>query len=91
MGRFVKITLAVFAFAIFYGGMASHEVKAADPYGVYGDNPWAGTRWMIRARAIGMIPDENDGVLGGAAADLGVNDDYMPELDFTYFLDDNFK
>lgn len=36
-----------------------------------------------------MIPDENDGELGGASADLGVNNAVMPELDFSYFFTDN--
>jgi outer membrane protein len=53
-------------------------------------NPWAGTQWLIRGRIIGMVPDENDGRLGGASADLGVDDAVMPELDFTYFFTDNF-
>ncbi len=54
------------------------------------DDPWAGTKWLIRGRVIGMIPDENDGRLGGAPAGLGVNEAVMPELDFSYFLNDNF-
>lgn len=54
------------------------------------DSPWAGTKWLIRGRVIGMIPDENDGRLGGAPAGLGVDEAVMPELDFTYFLNDNF-
>ena len=52
-------------------------------------DPWAGMGWLIRGRLIGMIPDENDGELGGASADLGVNNAVMPELDFSYFFTDN--
>lgn len=51
-------------------------------------DPWAGTKWLIRGRVIGMIPDENDGKLGGASADLKVDDAVMPELDFSYFVTD---
>lgn len=53
------------------------------------ENPWAGTEWLIRGRVIGMIPDENDGRLGGASAPLRVDDAVMPELDFTYFFTEN--
>ena len=45
---------------------------------------------MIRGRAIGVIPDENDGRLAGAPASFSVNDAIMPELDISYFLTDNF-
>ena len=65
----------------------AHAVDLFEP--VPDSNPWAGTKWLIRARAIGMIPDENDGRLGGASADLSVDNAVMPELDFTYFVTDN--
>jgi outer membrane protein len=51
-------------------------------------NPWAGTQWLIRGRIIGMIPDESDGMLGGAAAGLEVDSAVVPELDFSYFFTD---
>ena len=51
-------------------------------------DPWAGTKLLVRGRVIGMIPDENDGKLGGASADLKVDNAVMPELDFSYFVTD---
>lgn len=53
-------------------------------------DPWAGTKWLIRARAMGMLPEENDGRLGGAPAPLRVDSALMPELDISYFINDNF-
>lgn len=53
------------------------------------DSPWAGTKWLVRGRVIGMLPDENDGRLAGGPASYDVEDAVMPELDFTYFLTDN--
>ncbi len=47
--------------------------------------------WLIRARAIGVIPQESStidvaGTLGGEAK---VDNSVMPELDFTYFFTQN--
>lgn len=44
--------------------------------------------WLIRARAIALVPDESAtiSVIGGDAA---VDTDYMPELDFSYFFTEN--
>lgn len=70
------------------GGMASAADLFEDVSGM--GTPWDGTRWLVRGRVIGMLPDENDGRVGGAPANLGVDDDVMPELDFTYFFNNNF-
>ena len=53
-------------------------------------NPWAGTKWMFRARALGVLPDESNGLLGGAPAALTAEDSVVPEFDITYFFNDNF-
>ena len=49
--------------------------------------------WMVRGRVIGVLPDEG-GVLkvGGATlpGDVDIGDQYVPELDITYFFNDNF-
>ncbi len=50
------------------------------------DNPW-----MVRVRAIGVMPDESgDLSVGGAAlaGDVDIGDQYVPELDITYFFTD---
>lgn len=52
-------------------------------------DPWAGTKWLIRGCLIGVLPDESNGVLGGAPAPLTADNAIMPELDFTYFFNDN--
>ena len=44
--------------------------------------------WMIRARAIGVIPDESSDL--SVAADAKINNNYVPELDFTYFVTSNW-
>lgn len=44
--------------------------------------------WLIRARAIAMVPDESSTVtvIGG---ETSINDAIMPELDFSYFFTDS--
>lgn len=50
--------------------------------------------WMIRVRALGVVPDEeaslflNGGPIAGAGVDI--SDSVVPELDITYFFTDNF-
>ncbi len=50
--------------------------------------------FVIRARGIGVIPDESGDIKAAATgADTGLDtklgNDYVPELDFSYFLTDN--
>lgn len=52
------------------------------------DNPW-----MVRGRVIAVIPDEGaDLSVAGTAlvGDADIGDQYVPELDITYFFNDNF-
>ncbi|MEO0817708.1 MAG: OmpW family outer membrane protein [Pseudomonadota bacterium] len=51
------------------------------------DNPW-----QIRGRVIGVLPDEAADLSAGGAAlpgSVDINDQYVPELDITYFFTDN--
>ncbi len=51
------------------------------------DNPW-----MIRGRVLGVLPDASGdlSVAGAAlAGDVDIGDQYVPELDITYFFNDN--
>ena len=51
------------------------------------DNPW-----MVRGRVLGVLPDESaDLSVAGAAlaGDVDIGDQYVPELDITYFINDN--
>lgn len=51
------------------------------------DNPW-----MVRGRVIGVLPDESaDLSVAGTAipGDVDISDQYVPELDITYFFNDN--
>jgi len=52
-------------------------------------NPWAGTKWLIRGRLIDVAPDESNGTVGGAPAPLTADNSIVPELDITYFFNDN--
>ncbi|MGF1561939.1 MAG: OmpW family protein [Geminicoccaceae bacterium] len=44
--------------------------------------------WLIRARGIGVLPEANGTptVIGG---DVDIEDQFVPELDFTYFISNN--
>ncbi len=49
--------------------------------------------WMVRARALGVLPNESADLSAGGTAlvgDVEINDSIVPELDITYFLNDNF-
>ena len=51
------------------------------------DNPW-----MVRGRVLGVLPDESADLSVGNAALAGsvdIGDQYVPELDITYFFNDN--
>lgn len=51
------------------------------------DNPW-----MVRGRVLGVIPDEGADLSVANAAlagDVDIGDQYVPELDITYFFTDN--
>ncbi len=52
-----------------------------------------GNPWMVRGRVLGVIPDESADLSTGGAAlagDVDINDQYVPELDITYFFNQNF-
>jgi len=78
----VIATLNIAAPAITQAADMSYEAPAADP--------WSGTTWLIRGRIIGVLPDVSGQRIGGLAAPtLDADDAIMPELDITYFLNDN--
>lgn len=52
-----------------------------------GDGPWAKERFQIRARAIGVLPDDGGHTAIGGSPD--VDNAYVPEVDLTYFLTQN--
>ena len=89
LARILKTVTAAAVAAMLFAAVPPKS-QAADLFAdAPASDPWAGTKWLIRARAIGMLPDENDGRLGGASANLSVDNAVMPELDFTYFITDN--
>ena len=48
--------------------------------------------WMLRARAIAVLPDESAALSAGGAGlagDADIGDQYVPEFDITYFFTDN--
>lgn len=52
-----------------------------------GDSYWSKERFQIRARALGVVPDDNSSVNIGGDADVG--DAITPEVDLTYFITPN--
>jgi outer membrane protein len=67
------------------GGMTTAEAQ---------ESAWTdtGNPWMVRGRVIGVIPDESgDLSVGGTAlvGDVEIEDQYVPELDITYFFNEN--
>jgi outer membrane protein len=49
---------------------------------------WKAGDWMVRGRAIGILPDESSSIspIGGSA---DFSDEVVPEVDFSYFFTDN--
>ena len=48
--------------------------------------------WMVRGRVIAVLPDEGASLsVGGTGipGDVDIGDQYVPELDITYFFNDN--
>lgn len=70
--------------------MPAPVMDAAPAFEAPETDPWAGTRWMFRARLLGVLPDLGDKTVNNAPADLSVGDSVVPELDITYFFNDNF-
>lgn len=58
--------------------LSGHAAQAADSQGP----------WMLRARALGVVPDESSTIsIGGEAT---ASDTLVPEIDITYFWTDNW-
>lgn len=55
----------------------------------HGDGYHMGGDWLIRVRALGVLPDE-DQDLSLAGLNIGVSDAVVPELDISYFFTPNF-
>jgi outer membrane protein len=72
--------VAAVALGVMMAGMAAAPAQAEFQGKSAGD-------FMVRLRAIGMLPDESASTsIGG---DVNVSNDWVPEIDFTYFVTDN--
>jgi outer membrane protein len=54
-----------------------------------GDSALSKERFQIRVRGIGVIPDDDSTVNIGGNTDI--SDEYVPEIDFTYFFTENIS
>ncbi|MEZ5946394.1 MAG: OmpW family outer membrane protein [Hyphomonas sp.] len=73
----------IFATALLAGAAWAGVAGAASAQ----DNPW-----MIRARVIGVMPDEGAKLSAGGTAlggSVDISDEYVPEVDITYFFNKN--
>ncbi len=66
-------------------GLSAQEIEVMETSGAKTE---AGD-WLIRLRGTGVIPNESSSIetIGGKAA---VDEDFIPELDFTYFITNRF-
>ncbi|PKP78540.1 MAG: OmpW family protein [Alphaproteobacteria bacterium HGW-Alphaproteobacteria-3] len=72
--------VAAVALGVMMAGMAAAPAQAEFQGKSAGD-------FMVRLRAIGVLPDESASTsIGG---DVNVSNDWVPEIDFTYFVTDN--
>jgi len=74
--RLLAATTLGFALTASLGAYAAQGAQAKSP-------------WMVRGRMIAVLPDEGATVslLGG---DLKIEDQYVPELDISYFFDEHW-
>lgn len=93
MGGLSKLKSLLSAAAV--GGLvlAGAQSMSTDAQAVGAEIPSYGAGWMIRLRAIDIIPQEetNSFTLGGAAVPFtaDVSNQIVPELDISYFFNDN--
>ncbi|MDJ0919768.1 MAG: OmpW family outer membrane protein [Henriciella sp.] len=67
--------------------MAGTSVLAFAPIAEAEDNPW-----MVRVRAVGVLPDEGASLSvagAGLPGSVDISDQYIPELDISYFFNEN--
>ena len=79
MTRTLKALAAVALFAAAGAPVAQAEA---------GDSPW-----MVRGRLLGVYPDESGDLSTGGnplSGDVEIDTGYVPELDISYFITDNF-
>jgi outer membrane protein len=55
----------------------------------FAENDFKAGDFIIRARALGVVPDESGHVSNGDS--ISINDSVVPELDFTYFFTPNIS
>jgi outer membrane protein len=74
-----KVVLAAMALSLFSINFVSAQQENKEP---------EFKRWMIRARGVGVVPQEsaNISTIGG---DVSISNTFIPELDFTYFFTKN--
>lgn len=74
-----KLVLSLLALASFGVNIAQEKVEKKES---------EFSRWKVRARIIGVAPNEKStvGIIGG---DANISNDLVPELDFTYFFTKN--
>jgi outer membrane protein len=75
--RFMKIGLLIGAYLLLC--TASTPCLAADS-----------SPWMLRARLLGVIPDDSSSQITLIGGEADVDEAYTPDLDLTYFFTDNF-
>jgi outer membrane protein len=94
MKTYMKLALA----AVGIAAASATQASAADLGGSMKDTPEPpaysrdyGRDWMIRARVLGVIPDESTSNWRNISGDndVGIDNSVVPELDFTYFFNRN--
>ena len=85
-----SLMAAVAVSAMTIAGMAQ-TASAADLIDSRSDGArWSNMSWMVRGRALVFQPDESNGRLAGAPANITATTSVVPELDISYFITDNF-
>lgn len=76
MGNFMRSVKSLFCISIFTALLAGQPAKAEDS-----------GKWLVRARALGVVPDVDSKVsIGGSVA---ISNNVVPEVDISYFFTPN--
>lgn len=80
-------------FTAFGGACAALCLFAGLPAVAQDAAPWYAAKsdgdWLVRVRAVAVIPDEDLSLDQVAGADIDISDTVIPELDITYFFTPN--
>ena len=79
-----KLPLAALAAALLSGSAMAADLSSGGPTGIDIVSPW-----QVRLRALGVLTQDSGSVDGVAGSDVSSSNSVIPELDISYYFNDN--